>query len=619
MDPPPLQELAARAAAQFKTCQDLTSNKGQFELGLQKKGINLIDWIDKHEGLVSVRFKLNHTDSYQKLLLHVLKEYEECLLDPLRATTAKEFERLFKQVDEHLNNTLDKNFSWSSNESLFSTKQFDWVTQSLGCTKVFQERRKKFSAEKCFFLQKFNTFLKLKIAVDRPSLTPDLEMLLPKTLSDASIVTPTGYKAPRICMTDRFDDQNVQLVVFFHKLYSMLMAYQNEADHRLIAFAFQLFTLELPPNLSEEMPDPKKEKLSECLQTKYFRDVPFFRPYYIHVWGMLGVGLARVCCNAKWVAACAQNCHKLAMMHSQKIEALVYQQRMLCALGWFENEREIFYQLLPMVPRCSNFYAQIWQCHFFAGIAAVENYFFYIMTVQKHTDEEELYFAVSAKNQQLLKKKQEYLEQSEVILRELRKLIHKVCYENTDHRLEVHLQGHHDLLDLYDTLSELYLSGVIRRRHAWPLKTVAARLHTNSFFSQAAFANAFLRTDNGVAYYDNRLHQYKRVLTDCSNTQSSIQTGHLLFTHLLFMEAVDTMFGELAEDNAPELHAIYKNFHHSRCALVRAYRKEQPHHELPENLPALRGNFVFEKDAIDFKVFLSDKKIVNLCWSGIHS
>ena len=322
--------------------------KEQQELSLHLFEDNLAQFIHYHGSIIKLK-KLMNEDEFQKFILHFFKELEHENLNP--------FSKLHAQY-ESFKVQLKKTFKLdvpivNGKCTVYNLTQLDWCTRSLGFdTPILPQLLPESTYEQKFFQIKFET----KFFSDRFPI-PQVHSLLEKVIPENGFENHriTAHHLPLMGNQQKFHysfpvkEPEKKSEQFFFRLSAMKKCFQNQANHEVLAYA------------------------SELLTHPEFKNQKFLDKYFLHVWGMMAVSLARMNKNFSFILSCLFQMDDLIEFESEKLDAAWYRQQMASALLWFEEEKKQFRFLIALVPRSSIFFRQTFKLHLETRIKFIEN------------------------------------------------------------------------------------------------------------------------------------------------------------------------------------------------------------------------------------------------------
>ena len=650
MDPLSLQAFAAGAAAQVHPDVDLSFSTAMvFHVIMQKKGRQLVDYIEEQGGLVELRSKLENGNLYQKILFHTIREMEECSLDSSKTETNKKFIDLFKNLRTNL-----------------AKLSYDFVTQSLACSPLlFQKVGRKFPTIAYFFLRKNENagpcgFATLPVA--HPELMPFLEANKKENVNIHQVYVPKHSRGVSECDVDDSDTlpwENVDIETFFsEKLLDMVYEQKKMAHHRTIAYGFDLLLCNKPISIKEKKDQEsfrvlesqmlyslnKKQKL-EKLETKSqqdeseknnetaelltfqrnrikFRDHSAFKSDFTYVWSMLGVSFASVGIEPKYAMACIQKAEKLATCFSQEIDVLLCKQQVFAKFGWLTNETHVFQHLYKIVPRNSRFFLKMLKCHFWACIYAVENCIFHNLIIENVFSDEDFFLPFDPTVIQFSDQKIENQNEAKEILFSLKKLLLEILWKvQIDFEFPRDIEEWIEIVHLYETILECKFFSGRRSRYVYDVEAMAFKLK-NSSLHYASFLSLYSIKGFSFHRYVDRLKLNLDYLKNVSATNNSIEQGHVIFSHVVLMKCLkfqEETFAAFSDVQCRKTNKIFENYNHPRRFMTNAFFETLSEY-IPKKPPPIYVNLddVVAADDMTLESFLSNKKIVHFINSGIH-
>jgi hypothetical protein len=650
MNPPSLQSLAAGVAARVHPNDDLSGSTVMvYNIIMQKKASQLLDFIQEQGGLVELRSKLWNGNLFQRILLYIVREMEECSLDSTKKETSERFFQMFKSFREHL-----------------AKSSYDFVTQSLACTPLmYQSLGGNLATETRFFQQKNEKHTPFTCA-DRPvahaELVPLLEANKKENLNIHKVFVNKFARKIETCQIDDSETWPWSIVniekFFFGKLFDMVYEQKKRAHHKTIAYGFDLLLCNKPISNKEKRDQlayevlesevyfslKKKQKL-EKIQTRSqkkeleqtqpkeaaellsfqrhrikFRDHSLFKSYYTYLWGMLAISMASVGIEPKFAVACLKQAEKLVTCFSQEIDVLLYKQKVFAKFGWLTNETQVFQELFKILPRNSNFFMKMLKVHFYASIASIENCIFHTLMIENVITDEDFFIPLEPIVAQFADQKTKNLKTAKDILFELKRLlleilwkIQNVC-EYKFHEVEEFME----IVNLYETILECKFH-VRRSRKVYDVEAMAFKLkdldhHISSFmraFTEKGFY--FQRYSHSFSSHLNRL-KWK------SATHKPIEKGNVMFSHVILMKCLksnDTMYDTYSDERCRKANDIFENYNHHRKFMTSTFFETVPEC-IPKKPPPLQV-YLAEFSDLDVESFLQDKKILHFIDSGIQS
>ena len=497
------------------------------EVACQLKSINLAEFILDNHSLLMLKEQFS-VDGFQRLLFHFFRQIEICQ----NRHTKKIFHQIYDDFHLSFSTYKLKHILIPHNAPYHFVNVFDSPIAALGIG--FYQLHVDHLHEFKFFQSKFERiqfFEKFPV----PHIPMALEAFIPQNVKIEDYLPDIMFQE-NINIERPLTEENT----FFCLLTAMSEAYRYGRHSETLAYAFELLDI------------PEKE---------------FSRRYYLHVYGMLAVTLAKLHVNLSWSSSCLEKTGQYLDIFSQQVTALFYHQQFYAATGQYLMQEELFYKLLDLVPLASSLHNQIVQCHFCCFFNELEISMLQVLCmnndVENQTENKDKKFIL----QQRIRK---HLEKQ-------KRLLHFLLSERNPNSDDIEF-----LLDLFHLY---YLT--FDKLKTPNLETFDDRIEilSTKFNYHYHHADHFLlyQSDGQFFNYHDYLDKMddERVKSNLHfHTKNSEYWGHICFTHFLFM-AILAENQTAAEFWLQEARDIYKKLNNPKHHLCTLYLEKKSSFKKP--------------------------------------
>jgi len=647
MKPLTLQQTAARQAVQVYPPLPLNVSKPMvFHAAMQKKGRQLLNFIEEQGGLFKLKENLNNEDMYQHIVFHLVREMETCSLEESKEETLQ----LFKEELKKLKN---------QEELLQCENKMDDTIQNLGLDftrYIYRVNNEQYFIKKrhyhCGYKSCFHYFdiapvnhpKVLKAIFQNQKNKVDIHLM---HASDRKLEDkfPFYYNNNEtFYQTIGITCKNIQNY-FFQQLMTMTHSFNRHQHHRVIAYAIDLLfcpkfkfehdfldkdkqktvLLDIDQHLyktskrmkSESQLKDKKEKNPDSnLKCVNFKDDPYFARYFVYIWGMLAVALAAVGIEPKFALLCLENAEKLTRCLSEHIEVLLYKQKVFARFGWFQNETHVFQELYTIVPRMSIFYQKTVFCHVWAAVAEIENLIVHALLIKKVTSNKDFRDSLVKKFIEITKNN---AKTAFVVIHNLQKLLAEMLWKNQNNGYYIvkKLQVFTAIVELFQIILEETLN--YSMSSTFFIKTVAHKLFDLNGKHFSPFLELFSNNNYSFEDYETELNYFCSDILSTVQTIESIEEAHCLFTQILLIlcfKSLNISFNTKMNNLVRKSNVIFEKYNHPRKILTSKFFETELQ-KLPEKLPPTFVNLDdFSTTGVTLDSFLQDKKIVHFIEMG---
>ena len=308
------------------------------EVACQLKSIDLTEFIFSNKSLLMLKESFS-VSGFQKLLFHFFKEIQSCEFQSTHKLFLQQFE------DFKLAFSIYKlQHITSKNASQHFINVFDSNVAALGLN--FHQLHVEHLHEFKFFQSKFERLM-LYEKYPVPVIPSKLACYLPISIKKENYY-PDIQELPPVVIESPLTPADT----FFCLLTGMSEAYRFNRHPETLAYALQLI------NIPEQS---------------------YSTRYYLHIYGMLAVTLAKLHVDLSWSTACLEKTGNYLDLFSQQITALHYHQQFYAASNQYLEQEILFYHLLDLVPWSSSFYNQVVQIHMCSFFKELEISFMQIL------------------------------------------------------------------------------------------------------------------------------------------------------------------------------------------------------------------------------------------------
>jgi len=292
----------------------------------------LVDFIKLNKYMYGLRDFFT-PNGLQKLLLHFYKTYQRPDLHP---ETKKQMKRVKK--------TLKWGVFATTRKEVARNVKFNWVLASLGLFKQLDQFDARFHLEYRFYALKFR-YEKQSIRFPIPEINFTLCRIVPLLEDIPGDVAELDQ--PHVKYRDEFVPPSELKEKFFSYLCGMQESMWRGSWHEVLAYG------------------------AHILCHRNWSDIEDLQKYFLHVWGNLAVSLAKLHIPVYYTLSCLYKIVPLS--YAFEIDLKHYKQQVLGAYGQYEKEKEIFTELMQIVPTYSKFFRQIIIAHMSATEKRVED------------------------------------------------------------------------------------------------------------------------------------------------------------------------------------------------------------------------------------------------------
>ena len=222
--------------------------------------------------------------------------------------------------------------------------KFNWVLASLGLFKQLDQFDARFHLEFRFYALKFR-YEKQSIRFPIPEINFTLCRIVPLLEDIPGDVAELDQ--PHVKYRDEFVPPSELKEKFFSYLCGMQESMWRGSWHEVLAYG------------------------AHILCHRNWSDIEDLQKYFLHVWGNLAVSLAKLHIPVYYTLSCLYKIVPLS--YAFEIDLKHYKQQVLGAYGQYEKEKEIFTELMQIVPTYSKFFRQIIIAHMSATEKRVED------------------------------------------------------------------------------------------------------------------------------------------------------------------------------------------------------------------------------------------------------
>ncbi len=511
MSVPSLFHLASRTLALSVNSFDFSvksiPNEVTEQLVLHFGEKKLLEFIESHGSLKKIKNTFS-ANGFQKFYLY--------LYNVKNVTTNS---KSIKKIENYLNEFKKYLYYIEYNVQYFTFTNF--CIQSLG----FEKNCKKCHYVHYFFESKFRFLTTFHLRFSIPTFSPEITNLLP-TKVDMNVLAHMNdfvYKKLPFNESDDIDQQ------FFLRLLDMSQAFINFRHHELLAIGFEL-----------------------VLKFNYFANA-FRQNFYVYIYGMLAVVLARIDVNLEICWSFINKAHEFAHICSQKLDILLYQQEIFSYYNIYDKELIVFHKLFYSVPMESAFYKQTIYLHFDCTFLKVENYLCQAIYFREgYSVQEQNYFkSLIEKTLEILLKEQRFVYKCLSLIQ-----IHEKMFQKFLLLLEIYIE----CVNVVGYLFSLYSKFDFIR--IYTVRLLPYQTHLKYFFRYLNDGQNYTLED-----FNQEMDIYKRVYEKQSNLKNGERWGNICFTLFLmfsiFSNDLDTSLDWF--DKAMENYKINKSRRYKIC------------------------------------------------------
>ena len=504
------------------------------------KGAELADYIDSYEGLLNLKEKCINEDLFQHFILNFFSELEN------ETTHLISLSRLNRHY-----------FKFCSDLSRKKNGEFDWVNRALGFdVPILPEMDPIEKQQQKFFKIKFGMNYGLDVDFGRypiPVVPELLKHLIPLTLDFSfgdfyfenlySDNERQAYPSPQ-------EEPSTLSEQFFMRLGAMGMCLENNALHECLAFA------------------------AELLGSTDFACSLFLDRFFIHVWGLLAVCLAKLKVYNSLIFSCLAEVDKRVIFESDKIDSMYYRQQASAAIGDYTTETKMFTLIFKNVTRYSTFFYMSFLLHIESQLQLIEDL---VM---------EMYVLKQIKNTSSLENRTVIVYN---VIQETRRLLH-FFFSKNGYAPKTYPQMFElfDVLSIHELVVDLLLDKKIMSFQNRQKVNNITRTLQESKFPLIHFLNSFTFGHDLMQTLD-ALHNELKITAHCENP---ILFSHVVFTHAILVKFIQKS-GSL--HYATEAKLIYGKTNSHRTVLLHDFMyydlQSKPKFTLPKFDEQVISNF----------------------------
>ena len=527
------------------------------EIVYHMEAVPMVEYIESAGSIMNIK-KSFSTHGFQKFMLRFFILFERDLYFETKKKMLQFLETFAKEYPAHLDYFVQNELGKTR------VTVVDWSLKSLG---IFDdlEQIEAFvpSHEYKFFNSKFGKSVYSHLRVPTPTLPPEWVKLLPDQVDTSVLphmndvtIEKTPFKGK-----ENFRSQ------FFCRLLALSEAFMSLRYHEVLAHGFEL------------------------VSRSDFHNEESFQRYYLNIYGMLAVSLAQLNVEYGWCSAFLNKAKEFAIVFSQTLDILYYQQQMYFYLNNYVNEVHAFNKLFTAVPIKSKFHILSFRTHIKCFVHKIENLLCKIMC----------YKQLKTKTDQDCATMARLLKDGEYICKKEKRFIHSCLampqvYENV-------FEFGHTLIQVY-SLCFLVLKQTVKTyvtTEKLDMLTYQLRI-INDF--RCDFFRHVAQPDSFNIFSFNEAVEKSRKFTETSERMSENEHwGNICFTLFILFQIISHEPNRAAD----WLHDSFKIF--KKCNSQRARLCEQFINKTAVFAPK---NFQYENKPCDVQQLLKESEKVAL-------
>jgi hypothetical protein len=483
MNAPTLFSLSAQQVTNCKNVHVNAENMPQNvveSLTLHMSAASLVDFIDSQKGIQEI-YQSFSLDGFQKFYLHLHKVLEKRLLP----ATHKKLNKEKSKFSRYINNYSAKQHS--------AIRFYYFLVFSLGLLNEYVDKLN-LPLGIQFFFSKFGYYIFSDLPFPVPKLIPKWNDILPQDVDTRALFyTENFFFSKKKLLVDNDEEQH-----FFTLIIRMSNSFVNFRNHEVLAYGFELLSLE-PIHVKAET-----------------------RNYYLYIYGMLAVVLARIHTELSICLGFLEKAKLMASICSQKLDILFYQQQIFYFYNVYNRETLAFEKIFKSVPMKSEFYKQTFVLHFESTIYKTENYLCQALCLKTFGTRDDLPFLSSV------------IRQTLSILKEEKRFVYK-CLA-TDQLHETEFEKNLIFLEIYIVCVERVGRCTVFYSLREKLRCFALQLTNHSHFLKCFLNHITQPHFYNVHYFDREMDICHKILKGKSRMVETEQWGNVCFTLFLMFE-----------------------------------------------------------------------------------
>ena len=508
------------------------------EYACKLEAVDLAEFIQVNKGILQIKEKFS-IDGFQRFVMHFYRTFERI---DLHENTKKQLEKCHENFAENFKLHKVKTKKNSNNQLQYSTC-FDWETGSLGlsCNVITQQCASK-TQEYQFFSSKFDNIVSSHRLIP-PEVPAKLENVIPKEddVDTNCLSTPSGPKYPE---PEKKSENPTK--AFHEKLLGMCESFRNGAYHETLAYAV------------------------EILSCNSFQFYPSIIHFFLYVWGMLSVTLAKLRFEPIYAFSCIHVMQKYVRFYADEIDVLFYQQQVFATFGMYSEENKIFQQLMAMIAKISDFYPQIIKVHLTAQIQNIENDLFQIKCINQ---DKELKW-----NLECIGKKHKLINKTKQKIFKLQQFLYQQCGKLSEFGLQ-NLLLHIEILELYKIAVEFLETRSLAQKR-FRIEQIAMKIDRSNHHLDFFTSMYSQHQDYTLHDYLSSLRRHQKSLELKTHIYNPEIYADHLFSHMLLMSifTLDVYQTSIFFEDAL---AIYEQTGNERKNHMNYYRRKKSDYEAP--------------------------------------
>jgi hypothetical protein len=438
----------------------------------------------------------------------------------------------------------------------------DWSVKSLG---IFDdlEQIEAFipTHELKFFNSKFAKKVYPHIRVPIPTFPPEWIELLPDQVDTSVLPHMNDVTIEKPAFREKANIESQ----FFCRMLALSEAFMSMRHHETLAHGFEL------------------------LARKDFFAEECFQRYFLNVYGIIAVTLAQLNVEYAWCVAFLDKAKELALVLSQTLDILYYQQQMYFHLNHYINEVHAFNRLFKSVPVKSKFHILSFRTHLKCFVHKIENLLCKILCYKHMQNQTE-------KDRNIMLR---LIRDGEFICQKEKRFIHS-CLAIP--------QTYENVFEFAQTLVQVYtlcLQVVQQTNHVIPhekLNMLAYELKKMNDFRGDFFRHMGQHSYN-IAQYHREIEKSKKHMETSERMIENQHWGDICFTLFILFSIIDRNSNRAA-DWLQDSFKIFKKCNSERARLCQQFINKTAVFE--------HKNFDYKKQTCDVQQLLRENKKVAL-------